>query len=71
MSPIDRITRAVRTQGLHTLTSNLLKQAGQPYPEHWDLKTAALTVTLKMAQNRQSEASIRQGIASYMKAVVT
>jgi hypothetical protein len=68
-TPLERITHAVRTRGLHVVTSDLLKQAGQPYPENWNLRTAALAVTLKMAENREAEKSIRAGIASYIKAV--
>lgn len=67
--PVERISRAVRAKGLHAVTGELLKQAGVPYPEVWDLRTAALAVTLKMAENREAERSIRAGIASYVKAV--
>jgi hypothetical protein len=67
--PLSRITRAVNSHGLHTITSELLKQAGAPYPEEWSLRTAALAITLKMAENRESEKSIRAGVSSYIKAV--
>ena len=61
------IKNAIETHGFHTLTSELLKQAGQPYPIDWNLKTAMLTVMLKMAENRSKEREIMQGIVSYMK----
>lgn len=66
-TPLERITQAVQSHGLDAVTSELLKQAGLPFPEVWNLKTAALTVTLKMAENRQTEQSIKSGLASYLK----
>lgn len=68
-SSLERIRRAVNARGLHAVTGELLKQAGAPYPEQWNLRTAALAVTLKMAANRETERSIRAGVASYAKAV--
>lgn len=63
----DNIRRAIREHGMHTLTAELLKQASEVYPTTWNLKTAALTVTMKMAKNREAESVMRRGIASYMK----
>jgi hypothetical protein len=66
---IDRIRAGLRKYGLHGMTSNMLKQAGEIYPEVWNLKTAALAVTLKMAQNREIEHSVKQGLASFLKVI--
>lgn len=68
MSPQERITSAIARHGLHRVTSELLKQAGEPYPTVWTMKTAALALTLKVAKNRLAERSIRQGLASLLKA---
>mgnify|MGYP003452947333 CR=1 len=64
----DNIRRAIREHGMHTLTTELLKQSSEVYPTTWNLKTAALTVTMKMAKNREAEQVMRQGVASFLKA---
>lgn len=64
----DNIRRAIREYGLHTVTTELLKQSSEVYPITWNLKTAALTVTMKMAKNRETEQVMRQGVSSYLKA---
>lgn len=65
----DNIRRAIREHGMHTLTTELLKQSSEVYPTRWNLKTAALTVTMKMAKNRAAEAVMRTGVSSYLKAI--
>ncbi len=64
---LNTIRAALGAHGIHGLTSEMLKQAGEPYPLTWNLKTAALAITLKMAQNRATENTIRQGLLSYQK----
>ncbi len=69
MKALHIIRDAINAQGLDKVTSTLLKQSNLPYPEEWNLKTAALCVTLKIAENRLNEQLMRKGIASYIKVI--
>ena len=63
----ERVAAAVRNHGLHSVTREMQKQAGEYAPDYHDIHQAVYSVMLKMAENREAEKVIFGGLVSFAK----
>ncbi len=62
-----QLAAAIRLHGFDKLAREVMRQRGEYVPADNSLKEAALSVTMKMARNREQHTAIREGLASLRK----